>query len=275
MTHAAIRRAADFLRRTFHGTPEIGIVLGSGIGGIADAVQGAAEIPSARIPGWPTSTVAGHSGSIVYGELEGRRVAVLRGRVHYYEGYEMDRVAFPVRALRLWGAEKLILTNAAGAVNPEFRPGELMLLTDHINLLGFGGANPLRGPNDGRLGPRFPDMTAAYDPELRAAAAAAAARAGLTIRQGVYACLAGPSFETPAELRFLRMIGADAVGMSTAPETIAARHAGLRVLGISAITNPANLDGAHAPVHEEVLEAGRRVSPDLLLLLRTLLRALP
>jgi purine-nucleoside phosphorylase len=270
-----LTRAANFLRRNVRTVPDIGIILGSGLGAVADSVESPVEIPSARIPGWPTATVPGHAGSLVCGMLEGKRVAVVRGRVHYYEGYAIDQVVFPVRVLRLWGAQTLIVTNAAGGLNPEYRPGDLMVITDHINLPGIGGANPLRGPNDQRLGPRFPDLSRAYDPELRDAAVQAAAAAGLTLRQGVYVCVAGPSFETPAESRYLRMIGADAVGMSTAPETVAARHAGMRVLGISTITNLASLDGSHSPDHAEVLQAANKAAPEMVLLLKTLLRTMP
>jgi purine-nucleoside phosphorylase len=269
-----IRRAAEYVRKRIRSVPEIAIILGSGTGSLADFVESPAVIPYARIPGWPESTVKGHEGRLVVGTLEGKCVAVLQGRVHLCEGYTAAQTAFPVRVLRQLGVEILINNNAAGAVNPEFQPGDLMLITDHLNLLGLGGANPLRGPNDERLGPRFPDMSQAYDRSLREAAVRAAAESGLPLRQGVYAGLAGPSFETPAELRFLRIIGADAVGMSTVSEVVVARHGGMRVLGISVISNRANLDGSHPADHEEVLRASRKAIPDLLLLLRTLFRHL-
>jgi purine-nucleoside phosphorylase len=270
-TLADIRRAAEYVRARIHSRPEIAIVLGSGSGSLADSVESPEAIPYARIPRWPVSTVKGHAGRLVAGTLGGKPVAVMQGRAHYYEGYTAEQTAFPVRVLRRLGVEVLIATNAAGGIHPDFQPGDLMLITDHINLLGLGGANPLRGPNDERLGPRFPDMSRAYDGNLQEAARQAAAETGLFLRHGVYAGLAGPSFETPAELRFLRSIGADAVGMSTVSEVIAARHGGMRVLGISVISNRANLDGSHPPDHEEVLRATQRAVPKLALLLNALL----
>jgi len=269
-----IKGTAEYVRKRIRAIPEIGIILGTGIGSLADSVESPAVIPSARIPRWPASTVKGHEGRLVLGTLEGKRVAVIQGRVHFCEGYAAEQTAFPIRVLQQLGVKVLINTNAAGAVNPDFRPGDLMLITDHLNLLGLGGANPLRGPNDNRLGPRFPDMSQAYDRALQKAAVRAAAEAGLPLRQGVYAGLAGPSFETPAELRFLRIIGADAVGMSTVSEVIVARHGGMRVLGISVISNRANLDGSHPADHEAVLLASAKAVPNLTLLLRTLLRSL-
>ena len=233
-------------------------------------------IPYAEIPGWPISTVEGHAGRLSLGRLAGRNAAVLQGRVHFYEGYTAEQIAFPVRVMRRLGAGLLIVTNAAGAINAAYAPGDLMLIADHINLPGLAGASPLRGPNDDRLGTRFPDMRAAYDPALRKLAREAAAEKGIALREGIYACVAGPSFETPAELRFLRTAGADAVGMSTAAETVAARHAGLRVLGISLISNRAALDGSAPTGHAEVLAASRGAAPKLALLLTTLLeRPLP
>ncbi|MBN1437820.1 MAG: purine-nucleoside phosphorylase [Anaerolineales bacterium] len=267
-----IRKAADVVRRRIRIQPEVGIILGSGSGAAADAVSSPRTVPYDRIPYWPLSTVQGHAGRLVAGTLGGKRVAVMQGRVHFFEGYPAEWTAFPVRVLRRLGASILIAVNAAGGVNPEFQPGDLMLITDHLNLLGFGGANPLRGPNDERLGPRFLDMSRAYDPGLQQAAWRAAAENGLFLRHGVYAGLAGPSYETPAELRFLRMIGADAVGMSTVSEVVAARHGGLRVLGISVIGNRANLDGSHPAEHEEVLTATSRAVPRLIRLLESVLR---
>jgi purine-nucleoside phosphorylase len=267
-------RAADVIRKRTRIIPRLAVILGSGIGSIADSVESPAVIPFADIPGWPVSTVEGHAGRLIVGTLAGRNAAVLQGRAHFYEGYAIDQVTFPVRVLRRLGVDTVIVTNAAGAINPEYNPGDLMLITDHLNLMGLGGTNPLRGPNDERLGPRFPDMNGAYDAGLRSLAAQAAAEAGLGVREGVYACVAGPSFETPVELRFLRMIGADAVGMSTVPEVIVARHAGMRVLGISVISNRANLDGSTATSHEEVLAATRKATPNLGLLLSTLLAKL-
>jgi purine-nucleoside phosphorylase len=198
----------------------------------------------------------------------------MQGRVHYYEGYSMAQVGLPVRVMQRLGISILVVTNAAGAVNPDFQPGELMLITDHINLIGMAGLNPLRGPNLDELGPRFPDMSQPYDPALRQLAQQTAHELGLRLQRGVYVSLAGPSFETPADLRFLRLIGADAVGMSTVPEVIIARHGGTRVLGISGISNKANLDGSTITTHEEVLAAGQKIVPQLTALLRGVLRRL-
>ena len=226
------------------------------------------------MPLWPTSTVFGHAGRLVLGALEGQPVMVMQGRVHFYEGYPMSQVTFPVRVMQRMKVEILIVTNAAGAVNPDFQPGDLMLITDHMNLAGMAGLNPLIGPNLDEFGPRFPDMSRAYDRELLDAARKAAATAGLLVREGVYVGLSGPSFETPADLRFLRLAGADAVGMSTVPEVTVARHGGTRVLGISGISNKANLDGNTATTHEEVLQAGQVLTPKLESLLRGVLRLL-
>ncbi len=271
---ADIRRAAEFVRKRIRIRPEVAIILGTGSGSIADSVESPAVIPYDRIPLWPVSTVKGHAGRLVAGVLAGKRVAVMQGRVHYYEGYSAGQTAFPVRVFQQLGINTFIVINAAGAIHPEFQPGDLMLITDHINLLGLGGANPLVGLNDERLGPRFPDMSRAYDRALQEAAWRAAAETGLFLRQGVYAGLAGPSFETPAELRFLRMIGADAVGMSTVSEVIAARHGGSRVLGISVISNRANLDGSNPPDHEQVLRAAQTAIPRLARLIDSILRIL-
>jgi purine-nucleoside phosphorylase len=252
--------------------PKVGLILGSGLGSLAEDVASADRISVRDIPGWPASTVEGHAGRLVFGDLEGKPVVVMQGRVHYYEGYSMDRIGLPVRAMQRMGVETLIVTNAAGAVNPDFVPGDLMLIRDHINLIGMAGLTPLRGPNHDTLGPRFPDMSQAYDPELMAAAISVALEQEIQLREGVYICVAGPSFETPADLRFLRMIGVDAVGMSTVPEVTVARHAGTRVLGVSGISNKANLDGRTVTTHEEVLAAGRVIVPKLSALIRGVLR---
>ena len=214
----------------------------------------------------------GHSGHLVIGELEDQAVMVMQGRAHYYEGYNMSQIGLPVRVMQLLGVETLFVTNAAGGVNPKFNPGDLMLINDHINLIGMGGLSPLRGPNIDSLGPRFPDMMNAYDDVLRDTVLRVSADLDLDLRQGVYASLAGPNFETPADLRFLKVIGADAVGMSTVPEVIIARHAGIRVLGVSGISNKANLDGNTPTSHEEVLEAGRVIVPKLVNIIRGVLR---
>jgi purine-nucleoside phosphorylase len=218
--------------------------------------------------------VEGHAGRLVIGELEDHPVLVMQGRAHYYEGYTMAQVGLPVRVMQLLGVQTLLITNAAGGVNPGFSPGDLMLITDHVNLIGMGGLNPLRGANIDSLGPRFPDMMDSYDPDLQALAVQAAEGAGIGLQKGVYVSLAGPNFETPADLRFLQAIGADAVGMSTVPEVIAARHGGTRVLGVSGISNKANLDGKTTTTHEEVLQAGRVIVPKLLMLIRGVLRAM-
>jgi len=265
--------AATIQRRT-DVRPRVALILGSGLGTLADAVEDGVVIPYGEIPHFPVSTVEGHVGRLVVGRLEGQAVAVMQGRAHYYEGYSMAEIGFPVRVLQVLGIEILVITNAAGGLNSEFRAGDPMLITDHINLIGMSGLNPLRGPNLDNLGPRFPDMSQAYDPELRTLARQVAREAGVVLREGVYICLAGPSFETPADLRFLRVIGADAVGMSTVPEATVARHGGTRVLGLSGISNVLPVEGA-PPVettHEEVLEAGRMLVPRLEAIIRGVLR---
>ncbi len=253
--------------------PSVGLILGSGLGPLADAVEGI-RIDGREVPGWPVSSVPGHAGRIILGELEGQTVFVMQGRTHYYEGYPMPRLGLPIRVMQRLGVEVLVVTNAAGAVHPEFAPGDLMLITDHLNLIGMAGHSPLLGPNLDEFGPRFPDMSQTYDRALLALARQAAESLGLVLREGVYACLGGPSFETPADLRFLRLAGVDAVGMSTVPEVTVARHGGLRVLGISGISNKANLDGSTPTTHEEVLAAGGRIVPQLSGLIREVLRRL-
>lgn len=275
LTREQFEQSADAIRRRTRHEPRIGLVLGSGLGALAEAVNGADIIAGSDIPNWPQSTVQGHLGRLVIGELEGQGVLVQQGRTHYYEGVTLQQATLPIRVMQLLGLEAVILTNAAGAINPDFRPGDLMLLTDHLNFIGMAGNSPLRGPNDDSLGPRFPDMSQVYDPGLRQLALEAARADGLNLHQGVYACLAGPSFETPADLRFLRLAGADAVGMSTVPEATVARHGGLRVLGLSGISNKANLDGSSLTTHEEVLAAGRTIVPKLTSLLRGVLRRWP
>ena len=266
--------AAETIRARSQTRPRAGLILGSGFNALADAVEGDAALPYGEIPHFPVSTVEGHVGRLILGQLEGQSVVVMQGRAHYYEGYAMAEIAFPVRVMQELGIEVLIVTNAAGGLNPEFRAGDCMLITDHINLIGMGGLNPQRGPNLDHFGPRFPDMSQAYDVDLQALARQAAARAGVPLREGVYICLAGPSFESPADLRFLRLIGANAVGMSTVPEVTVARHGGTRVLGLSGISNV--LPGEGAPpvetTHEEVLEAGRLLVPRLEAIIRGVLR---
>ncbi len=254
--------------------PRIALVLGSGLGALADAVESAVTISSAELPGWPVSSVEGHAGRLVFGTLEGQNVCTIQGRVHFYEGHSMQRLAVPVRVLNRLGAELLIVTNAAGGLNPEFSVADLMMIVDHIFFPGMAGHSPLRGPNLDQFGPRFPDMSRAYDPELIQLALAVAAEHQIPLRQGVYMCLSGPSFETPAEQRLMKLLGADAVGMSTAHEVVVARHAGMRVLGISGITNVWSLDGSSKASHAEVLQSGAVIGPKLEAIIRGVLRKL-
>jgi len=255
--------------------PRVGMILGSGLNPLAEAVQEPVRIDFEHIPGFPISTVQGHQGQLILGELEGQPVVVMKGRTHYYEGYSMGQIGLPVRVMALLDAQTLIVTNAAGGLNMTYRPGEVMIIRDHINLLGMAGPTPLRGPNLDQFGPRFPGMNDAYDPELRELAQSVALEAKIPYQQGVYICLAGPSFETPADVRFLRIIGADAVGMSTVPEVITARHSGMRVLGFSGITNTLiGEEGAPPPNHEEVLKAGEILVPRLETLVRGVLSTL-
>jgi len=271
---AQIDPIAQAIRTRLPFQPRVAVILGSGLGTLAEAIDAPTSIPYGEIPSWPVSTVIGHQGRLVAGKLEGHEVVVMQGRVHYYEGYSMAQVTLPVRVFQRLGVEILIVTNAAGAIHPDFKPGDLMLISDHLNLIGMSGLSPLRGPNLDELGPRFPDMSRAYDRELLSLARQAAQEAGIMVQEGVYAGLAGPSFETPADLRFLRLIGADAVGMSTVPEVTVARHGGTRVLGFSGISNKANLDGNTITSHEEVLEAGQRIVPKLIAVVRGVLRKL-
>ncbi len=266
--------AANHIRSRLDQIPVAGIVLGSGLGGLADEVKNPTSIPYQEIPGWPISTILGHAGRLVIGELSGTITMVMQGRVHYYEGYPMDQVTLPIRVMQRLGIGSIILTNAAGAINPDFVPGDVMILIDHINMIGMGGVNPLRGPNLSEFGERFPDMSRPYDLELRKQAQKAAVENHIDLKEGVYVCLAGPSFESPADLRFLRTIGADAVGMSTVPETIVARHGHTRVLGLSGISNKANLDGSTVTTHEEVLQAGKVIVPKLTTIIKGVLRSL-
>ena len=254
--------------------PKVGLILGSGLGDLAKSIEEPDIIPYQKIPYWPTSTVHGHSGQLVIGKLEGQTVITMQGRAHYYEGYSMAEVTLPVRVMQKLGVEFLIVTNAAGAINPDYVPGDVMFLSDHIALIAMTGLNPLRGPNLDEFGPRFPDMSQPYDRELLKLAKQVAKENNIPTQSGVYASLSGPSFESPADLRFLRTIGADAVGMSTVPEVIGARHGGLRVLGISGISNKANLDGTTITTHEEVLGAGKVLVPKLTTIVRGFLSSL-
>ena len=274
VTLQQIDEAADAIRQQISSRPRVGMILGSGLNSLADSVQNAVTIRYGDLPNWPVSTVHGHAGQLVIGDLEGQSVFVMQGRIHFYEGYSMSQITLPVRVMLRLGLEMMFVTNAAGGVNPDFVPGDVMLITDNLNLIGMVGANPLMGPNIDELGPRFPDMSQAYDRELMANAKQVASTENIPLREGVYCALSGPSFEGPADLRFLRLAGADAVGMSTVPEVIVARHGGMRVLGLSGISNKANLDGSTATTHEEVIEAGKTITPKMEKIIRGVLRSL-
>jgi len=262
---AQAESAAELLLSHTPLRPRIALVLGSGLGGFADELTDSIRIPYTDIPGFPRSTAIGHAGQMVIGKSEGIPVAAMQGRVHLYEGYTVSQVAFPIRVFARMGVRAVILTNAAGGINLQYGQGALVAISDHINLQ---GQNPLIGPNDERLGPRFPDMTEAYSKAFRAIARAAAQKLGKTLYEGIYAALAGPSYETPAEIRYLRAIGADLVGKSTVPEVIAARHVGIKVLAISCVTNMAAGILDQPLDHQEVLETAERVRGDFVALLR-------
>jgi len=251
--------------------PDVAIILGTGLGGLADEVSVETRIPYGKIPGFPLSTVESHAGSLLVGTLAGRRVMAMQGRFHRYEGYTLPQIVFPVRVLRQLGARTMIVSNACGGMHPLWSPGDLMLIADHINLL---GDNPLVGPNDDRLGPRFPDMSQPYDAGLRALARAVALERGLTLREGVYVAVAGPSLETRAEYRMLRALGADVVGMSTVPEVIAAVHLGVRVLGVSIITDQCLPDALVPTSVEQIIAVARGAEPKLTALVRGVLERL-
>jgi purine-nucleoside phosphorylase len=248
--------------------PSIGVVLGSGLGAFAETLEEMVETPYSAIPGWPASTAVGHPGKLVEGRIGDTKVIVLAGRAHLYEGYSAQQVTFGIRELHRRGVSGVVLTNAAGGINEKYRPGDLVLISDHINLL---GTNPLTGPNNDALGPRFPDMTEAYSREYREIAKRVGHELGIVLEEGIYAATPGPSYETPAEIRYMRAIGADLVGMSTVPETIAANHLGMKVLAISCVTNAAAGILPQKLVHEEVLETGARVRDTLVNLLRSVL----
>jgi purine-nucleoside phosphorylase len=268
---ADLAAAVDAVRARVAIEPRVGVVLGSGLGAFADAVEAPVEIPYGEIPGWPESTAIGHDGRLVLGSFGGVPVAVMKGRAHLYEGHPPGRVVFGVRVLGLLGIRTLVLTNASGAVETSLEPGQLVAISDHLNLQ---GSSPLIGPNDDTLGPRFPDMSNAYDADLRAAAHEAAARLGIELGEGVYAGWLGPAFETPAEIRMLRVLGADLVGMSTVPEVLAARHLGIRCLALSCVTNMAAGVLPEPIDHERVLEVGAAASGRLVALLREIVPAL-
>lgn len=272
-----IARAAEFVRAHTTYQPTVGLVLGSGLSLLAQRVSNPDQLLYQDIPHFPHSTVVGHAGRLVLGELGGVTVCLMQGRVHYYEGYSLARVTFPIRVMQALGVKTLIVTNAAGGIRQDLVAGDLMAIQDHLNLLGLCGHNPLRGANDDELGERFPDMSRAYDPQLLQLLHAEAKRQGIPLKEGVYVMVGGPSYETPTEIRFLRLIGADAVGMSTVPEVVVARHAGMRVLGISLISNK-TIDSIdvkqNQTLHEAVLETAQRAVPVLTSLIEGLLQRL-
>jgi len=267
-----IKQTAEQVRSKIGAKPRIAIVLGSGLGNLSDYMSNRIELPFEDIPNFPRTTVPGHEGKLIFGELGGAEIVAMKGRFHYYEGWNMEEIVFPLRMFKLLGVENLILTNAAGGINTQFRPGDLMLIKDHI---GFLAENPLRGANIDEFGPRFPDMSQVYDREIIEIAAECAMKLHCEIRRGVYAYAKGPSFETPAEIRAFRLLGADAVGMSTVPEAIAARHMGMRILGISCITNMAAGVLDQALNHEEVIKTGKSVEEKFSTLVNEIVKAWP
>ena len=264
--------AARVIGSRMKAQPRIALVLGSGLGGFADEFENAVRIPYQEIPGFATSTAQGHAGRLVIGDVEGIPVVGMQGRFHYYEGYALEEVTFPIRVFKLLGIQTLLLTNAAGGIDVRLSQGALMVISDHLNLM---GVNPLRGPNDERFGPRFPDMTEVYSRVLQELVVDAAKEIGVIVRRGIYAALSGPSYETPAEIHMLRSFEADAVGMSTVPEAIVARHMGMNVLGISCITNMAAGISEQPINHEEVIETGEQVRDTLTQLLRRVISKIP
>jgi purine-nucleoside phosphorylase len=267
----AAERAADVIRARFSVRPDAAIILGTGLGRLAAEIEQPVIVPYEEIPGFPVSTVESHAGRLLCGTLGARTVVAMQGRFHRYEGYSLQQVTFPVRVLQALGANTLVVSNACGGLNPAWTAGDLMLITDHINLL---GDSPLIGPNDDRLGPRFPDLSAPYDPALGALARDAAAAKGIALREGVYVAVAGPNLETRAEYRFLRAIGADVVGMSTVPETIVAVHAGMRVLGLSIITDMCDPDALEPATVERIIAVANGAEPSLTTVVRGVLERL-
>jgi purine-nucleoside phosphorylase len=266
-----IQNAAGFLKEKYTNTPKVGLILGSGLGVLADEIENPVKIPYNEIPNFPISTVEGHAGQLVFGLLNGVEVIAMQGRFHFYEGYGMDKVTFPVRVMKELGVGMLIVTNAAGGVNESFEAGDLMIITDHIN---FMGTNPLIGPNDSKLGARFPDMSEPYSKELRGIAKEIAAQINLNVKEGVYFGNPGPVYETPAEVRMVRTLGGDAVGMSTVPEVIVARHSGMKVLGISCISNMASGILDQPLTHDEVIETTERVKANFLLYIKEIVKSI-
>jgi len=267
-----LSEARRYLNEKVNILPEMGIILGSGLGGFVEIMEDKIAIPYRDIPNFPVSTVEGHKGELVFGKVHGRPIVAMQGRFHYYEGYNMQEVTFPVRVMQVLGVNGLIVTNAAGGINPAFRPGDLILIKDHINMM---GDNPLKGANLSNLGPRFPDLSEGYDLEWRQKALPIAQEIGINPQEGVYAAMSGPSYESPAEIRFLRTIGADLVGMSTVPEVIVANHGGMRVLGISCVTNMAAGILPQRLSHAEVMETAERIEKQFVRFVQALVRALP
>nr|WP_275297827.1 purine-nucleoside phosphorylase [Clostridium sp. YIM B02551] len=266
-----IKEAGDFILSKTKYKPEIALILGSGLGAIGDKIEDAEYYNYNEIPHFPVSTVEGHAGRLVIGKLQGKSVVAMQGRFHFYEGYKMNEVTFPVRVMKLLGVETLIVTNAAGAVNTSFKPGDLMLISDHINL---SGDNPLIGRNLNDFGPRFPDMSNAYDKDLREKAKDIASSLNLTLKEGVYTMMSGPTYETPAEIRMIRVLGGDAAGMSTVPEVIIAKHQGMKVLGISCMTNMAAGILDQPLSHEEVMETSEKVKNTFISLMNNIIKSL-
>jgi purine-nucleoside phosphorylase len=271
MNTEKIQNASGFLKQKYANTPKIGLILGSGLGVLADEIENPVKIPYNEIPDFPISTVEGHAGQLVFGLLSGVEAVAMQGRFHFYEGYSMEKVTFPVRVMKELGVDMLIVTNAAGGVNESFSAGDLMIISDHINNM---GTNPLIGPNDAKLGVRFPDMSEAYTKELRAVAREIADRLNINVKEGVYFGNPGPVYETPAEIRMVRALGGDAVGMSTVPEVIVARHSGMKVLGISCISNMAAGILDQPLTHDEVIETTERVKADFLQYIKEIVKTI-
>lgn len=267
-----LSEARSYLNEKVNFLPEMGIILGSGLGGFVQVMEDKISIPYRDIPNFPVSTVEGHKGELVFGKVQGRPIVAMQGRFHYYEGYNMQEVTFPVRVMQVLGVTGLIVTNAAGGINSAYRPGDLILIKDHINMM---GDNPLKGANLSNLGPRFPDLSEGYDLEWRQKALPIAQEMGINPQEGIYAAMSGPSYESPAEIRFLRTIGADLVGMSTVPEVIVANHGGMRVLGISCVTNMAAGILPQRLSHAEVMETAERIEKQFVRFVQALVRALP
>lgn len=262
-----IQETAEYIRTKVGEMPKTAVILGTGLGALVDHIEDKKFIPYSEIPNFPVSTVEGHSGNLIFGRLGSKNIMAMQGRFHYYEGYDMKTVTFPVRVMKALGIETLFVSNAAGGMNKEFRVGDIMIITDHINLF---PENPLRGKNDNNLGPRFPAMTEAYNHKLIGLADTIAQEKGIRVMHGVYVGVTGPTFETPAEYEFFRIIGGDAVGMSTVPEVIVANHAGMKVFGVSVITDLGGKDVTEVPTHEEVQKAAQAAQPKMMEIMREL-----